>query len=108
MVGVQRRVAATEETVGRDALRVAIPRVQAGPIALVSNLGGPDIVATDSSAFTFFDSNGWKFEQFGPNIAGGGFAQKNLIGKADPDNPDNQTVGFTVLKVPPWWGTDGH
>lgn len=101
MVEIQRRVADQHDTVGRDAQCVVIPRVRDTPI-FMSNLGGPDL-PPKAASFGFFDSKGWKFEQFGPLTAEGGFARDNLIGKADPNNPDNQSIGFRLLKVPKSW-----
>jgi hypothetical protein len=83
-------------------LRLDSQTAEADADDIMSNLDGTDVSA-NAPSFTFFDSDGWKFEQFGPLTAGDGFARKDFIGKADRDNPDNQTVGFTFLKVPESW-----
>lgn len=104
MVYLQRLVAKKDPTVGADALCVFIPRVQqglpGGP-TMMSNLGGPEI-PTGISSFGFFDSRGWQFEQRGPLAAEGGFV-KEIWATADPEFPDNQTIGVRFHKVPPSW-----
>ena len=106
MVKNQRLVAESNETVGSDALCVVIPRVQESGI-FMSNLGGPDL-PTGSASFGFFGLEGFQFRQYGPLLARGGFVQDNLIATADPANPDNQTVGFRFVKVPPSWSQGGQ
>lgn len=105
MVKIQRLVADEDPTVGKDALCVFIPRKQPdlphAPNLVMGNLGGPDI-PTGSTSFGFFDHRGWRFEDYGPLIAQGGFVKK-VWASADPDNPDNQTVGMRMLKVPASW-----
>jgi hypothetical protein len=101
MVNNQRLVAQGNQTVGLDALCVVIPRVQESGI-FMSNLGGPDL-PTASASFGFFEPDGFQFRQYGPLLANGGFVQDELIGTADPANPDNQSIGFRFVKVPPSW-----
>lgn len=106
MVENQRSVAKTDKrkTVGPDALCVHIPRGTPGSFGAVdgpsvmSNLGGPSL-PTGISSFGFFDRNGWQWKQESPLTAAGGYVRENFA-SADPDNPDNQTVGFRFLKVP--------
>ena len=69
---------------------------------MMSNLGGPEI-PTGMSSFGFFDKRGWQFEQRGPLVAEGGFV-KEIWATADPEFPDNQSIGFRFLKVRPSWG----
>lgn len=107
MVKIQRLVADVDPKVGHDALCVFIPRRRSPEMPdahsmVMSNLGGPDLPTTTTS-FGFFDKRGWKFEQYGPLIARGGSVTE-VWGSADPDNPDNQTVGFRMTKAPPGWG----
>ncbi|BCQ08427.1 hypothetical protein JMUB5695_01859 [Mycobacterium heckeshornense] len=104
MVKIQRLVAEQNRTVGKDALCVYIPKVQAtspGQSLVMSNLGGPDI-PTGTTSFGFFDKNGWQFEQRGPISAQQGFVQE-FWASADPDNPDYQSVSTRFLKVPSSW-----
>lgn len=105
MVGIQRDVAKTDKkkTVGPDALCVHIPRgsQQNMPVAVSSNLGGPDL-PTGGCSFGYFDRAGWQWKQEAPLFAGGGFVKK-FFASADPNNPDNQSVGVQFLKVPPQW-----
>lgn len=105
MVENQRLVAKGASTVGLDAQCVFIPRTEAPggvPGIMMSNLDGTEIPTTTSS-FGFFDADGFQYRQLGPLLAHGGFVQDQLIGTADPDNPDNQVVGFRFLKVPSSW-----
>ena len=108
MVQNQRLVARKEKTVGEDALCVFIPKVQAtfpgGPNVsfVLSNLGGPD-VPTGTSGFGFFDKRGWRFEQRAPLITAYGMGVTEQTGRADPDFPDNQTIGFRFHKLPTGW-----
>ena len=103
MVGIQRDVAKTDrkQTVGLDALCVHIPRGSnpnmPGP-SVMSNLGGPEL-PTGCCSFGFFDRAGWQWKQEAPLLSGGGQVTQ-VFGSADPENPDNQTVGFRLLKVP--------
>ncbi len=69
---------------------------------MMSNLGGPEI-PTGMSSCGFFDKRGWQFEQRGPLVAEGGFV-KEIWATADPEFPDNQSIGFRFLKVRPSWG----
>lgn len=105
MVDIQRHVAKNSPTVGADALCVLIPRKRekfAGPAGVIlTNLGGPEL-SIYTSSFGFFDKKGWQYEQTGPITADNGFVQE-VWGSADPDNPDNQTIGTRFLKVPASW-----
>lgn len=106
MVENQRSVARTDKrkTVGPDALCVHIPRGTPGLFgtldgpSVMSNLGGPSL-PTGISSFGYFDRNGWQWKQESPLAASGGYVRENFA-SADPDNPDNQTVGLRLLKVP--------
>ena len=74
---------------------------------MMSNLGGPEI-PTGTSSFGFFDRRGWQFEQQAPLAAEGGFV-KEIWATADPEFPDNQTIGFRFIKVWFWSAVDsGH
>lgn len=103
MVKVQRNVAQTDKkkTVGMDALCVHIPRNgnpnMPGP-TVMSNLGGPDL-PSGCPSFGYFDRNGWQWKQEAPLMAGWGQVTQTWA-EADPDFPDNQTVGMRILKMP--------
>ena len=109
MVSVKRSVAKTNKTVGTDAMVVTIPRTTFGEQFLLhlhggrmlSNLDGTNTIGGSSGPeFAYFDTAGYKFRQLGPLNASGGFAMGDLEATADPDNPDNQTVSFRILKTP--------
>jgi hypothetical protein len=109
MVAVQRSIAKTNKTVGTDAMAVTIPRTTFGEQILaqlngqilMSNLDGTNTIgASNGPEFAYFDTHGFKFRQFGPHNAGHGMAIADLLGTADPDNPDNQTVSIRILKFP--------
>jgi hypothetical protein len=109
MVAVQRSVAKTNETVGTDAMAVTIPRTTFGEQilrqlngqTLMSNLDGTNIIGgSNGPEFAYFDTQGFKFRQFGPHNAANGMAVADLLGTADPDNPDNQTMSIRILKFP--------
>jgi hypothetical protein len=95
--------------VGTDAMAVTIPRTTFGEQMLrqlngqmiMSNLDGTGTIGgSDSPEFAYFDTQGFKFRQFGPHTAANGMAVADLLGTADPDNPDNQTMSIRILKFP--------
>lgn len=99
LVENQRRVHRRDFMVGADAQAVTIPCSQMGHGIVMSNLAGTDIPA-HSSSFVYFDRNGFRYKQFGPLMAQGGQVIDQVLGKADEDNPDNQTMSIRFLKVP--------
>jgi hypothetical protein len=99
MVENQRLVAKADEKVGLDAQCVCLPRVPQAPGIMLSNLDGHSIPTTNNS-FGFFDADGFRYKQVGPLLAHGGGVMDQFEGTADPQNPDNQTVGFRYVKVP--------
>lgn len=109
MVEVQRSVAKTNTTVGTDAMAVTIPRTTFGEQMLrqlnrqilMTNLDGTNTIGgSNGPQFAYFDTHGFKFRQFGPHNAANGMAVADLLGTADPDNPDNQTMSIRILKFP--------
>ncbi len=109
MVAVQRSVATTNTTVGTDAMAVTIPRTTFGEQMLrqlngpmiMSNLNGSNMIGgSNGPEFAYFDTHGFTFRQFGPHNAGHGIAVADLVGAADPANPDNQTISIRILKFP--------
>lgn len=99
LVDNQRRVHRRDSMVGADAQAVTIPCSQMGHGILMSNLDGTDIPA-HSSSFVYFDRKGFRYKQFGPLMAQGGQVIDQVIGTADEDNPDNQTMSIRFVKVP--------
>jgi hypothetical protein len=109
MVAVQRSIAKTNNTVGTDAMAVTIPRTTFGQqmlrqlngAMLMSNLDGTNTIgASDGPQFAYFDTQGFGFRQFGPHNAANGMAVADLLGTAEPENPDNQTISIRILKFP--------
>ena len=99
MVENQRLVARGNDTVGLDAQCVYLPRVPQAPGLMLSNLDGHSIPTTNNS-FGFFHADGFQYRQVGPLLAHAGAVMDQFEGTADPQNPDNQTVGFRYVKVP--------
>lgn len=97
MVKIQRQVSDDNPRVGRHAMCVAIPRERNNNM-IKSNLDAPTLDEAGIN-FCYFDDEGWNFKQFGPLIANDGMAFSNFEGEADPENPDNQSVGIRILKV---------
>jgi hypothetical protein len=102
MVENQRLVAKSHVTVGHDAQCVLIPRTRKAPGMILSNLGGSDL-PTNTSAFGYFAAEGFQYKQVGPLLAELGFVKDEVHGEADPLHPDNQMVGFRLVKVPKSW-----
>lgn len=100
LVENQRRVHRRDALVGADAQAVTIPSTQMGDGIVMSNLDGTDIPA-HSSSFVYFDQHGFRYKQLGPLMAHGGQVIDQVIGTADADNPDNQTMSIRFVKVPP-------
>ena len=99
LVENQRRVHKQTNLVGEDAQAVTIPCQKMANGIVMSNLDGTDIPA-HSPAFVYFDKEGFRHKQFGPLVAHGGTVIDQVIGEADPDNPDNQSMSIRFLKVP--------
>lgn len=99
LVENQRRVHRRDFMVGADAQAVTIPSSQMGHGIVMSNLDGTDIPAR-SSSFVYFDQQGFQYKQLGPLMAQGGQVIDQVIGTADEDNPDNQTMSIRFVKVP--------
>lgn len=100
LVENQRRVHRRNALVGADAQAVTIPATQMGDGIVMSNLDGTDIPA-HSSSFVYFDQHGFRYKQLGPLMAHGGQVIDQVIGTADADNPDNQSMSIRFVKVPP-------
>lgn len=100
LVENQRRVHRKDPLVGADAQAVTIPSTQMGHGIVMSNLDGTDIPA-DSSSFVYFDEHGFRYKQLGPLMAHGQQVIDQVIGTADEDNPDNQSMSIRFVKVPP-------
>ncbi|ARV80833.1 MULTISPECIES: hypothetical protein [Mycobacterium] len=108
MVAVQRSIAKTNSRVGTDAMAVTIPRTTFGERILAHLNGGRIMTKVDSNIiggtggpeFTYFDTEGFDYRQFGPHTAGNGMAVADLMSTADPDNPDYQSVSIRILKWP--------
>lgn len=99
LVENQRRVHKQTNLVGEDAQAVTIPCQKMANGIVMSNLDGTDIPA-HSAAFVYFDKQGFRHKQFGPLMAHGGTVIDQVIGAADPNNPDNQSISIRFLKVP--------
>jgi hypothetical protein len=99
MVALQRELANANTGIGTDAMVVTIPRTRAKPM-LLSNVDGNATGGTGACEFHYYDTNGYDYRQLGPHVAGGHMAWGDCIATADPDNPDNQTISWRVLKWP--------
>jgi hypothetical protein len=66
----------------------------------MSNLDGTDI-PSHSSSFVYFDQHGFRYKQLGPLMAQGMQVIDQVIGAADENNPDNQSMSIRFVKVPP-------
>lgn len=99
MVENQRRVHRKDLSVGADAQAVTIPSTQLGPGIVMSNLDGTDIPA-HSSSYVYFDQHGFRYRQLGPLMAQDGQVIDQVIGTADENNPDNQSMSIRFVKVP--------
>lgn len=84
---------------GPDAQVVMIPRRPAAPGVILSNLDGTDIPAS-SSSFLYFEKEGFRHRQLGPLVASGGGVVDQVVGEADPENPDNQSMSIRIVKLP--------
>lgn len=100
LVENQRRVHRKDPQVGADAQAVTIPSTKMGHGIVMSNLDGTDIPA-HSSSFVYFDQHGFRYKQLGPLMAHGQQVIDQVIGTADEDNPDNQSMSIRFVKVPP-------
>lgn len=102
LVESQRRVHRRDGTVGPDAQVVMIPRRDVAPGVVMSNLDGTDI-PSNSSSFLYFEEQGFRHRQHGPLMASGGGVIDQVVGEADPENPDNQSMSIRFVKVPSGW-----
>ncbi|MDT5126475.1 MAG: hypothetical protein QOH54_2119 [Mycobacterium sp.] len=102
MVGLQRKVAQTDPTVGAGALCATIPRERStpfGPGSMMSNLGAAE-VGEKGCQFVYFAEDGFNHQVFGPHSADHGAALGGWFMKADPSNLNNQSVSVQMLKWP--------
>jgi hypothetical protein len=100
LVENQRRVHRKDPLVGADAQAVTIPSTQMGHGIVMSNLDGTDI-PSHSSSFVYFDQHGFRYKQLGPLMAQGMQVIDQVIGTADENNPDNQSMSIRFVKIPP-------
>jgi hypothetical protein len=49
----------------------------------------------------YFDQHGFRYKQLGPLLAQGRQVIDQVIGTADENYPDNQSMSIRFLKVPP-------
>lgn len=99
LVENQRRVHEQNRTVGEDAQAVTISRERGAFMGVMSNLDGTDISAKGTN-FVYFDKRGFRHKVFGPLMAQCGQVLDQFTGTAEPNNPDNQSIGFRILKMP--------
>jgi hypothetical protein len=99
MVENQRRVHGYDVRVGADAQVVTIPLKRMTPGIVMSNLDGTDIAAHNSS-FVYFDTKGFRYKQLGPLMAHGRTVIDQVVGEADSENPDNQSISIRLVKTP--------
>ncbi len=101
MVALQRKVADSEPTVGRDAMCVVIPRKREGLRGIFGWLGARTLHSNGIN-FCYFEDGAFTFKQLGPHIAtGDGRAFGDFYGTADPNNLLMQTVNMKNLKTGP-------
>lgn len=99
LVEIQRRVHKYDNSVGEDAQAVTIPCNREANGIVMSNLDGHEIPA-HSPSFVYFDKHGFRYRQLGPLMAQNGTVIDQVVGTADEENPDNQTISIRFVKVP--------
>ncbi|WP_204079014.1 hypothetical protein [Mycobacterium riyadhense] len=99
LVENQRRVHKQMNRVGEDAQAVTIPCRRMANGIVMSNLDGTDI-PVHSTSFVYFDKHGFRYRQLGPLMAHNGTVIDQVIGTADEENPDNQSMSIRFVKVP--------
>jgi hypothetical protein len=101
MVGLQRKVADAEPTVGRDSMCVVVPRERKGMRGVFGWLGARTLHKRGVN-FCYFEDGDYAFTQLGPHVAtGAGTAIGDFYGAAEPDNLIMQELGVKFLKHGP-------
>lgn len=99
LVENQRRIHRQDKRVGVDAQAVTIPCERTANGIVMSNLDGTDI-PPHSPSFVYFEKKGFRYRQLGPLMAQNGTVIDQVVGTADEDNPDNQSMSIRFVKVP--------